>query len=154
MYIVIVLLLDLLLPAFSVFHERHLLSSNAALLPLIGKWFVFWAVGVRFASAGISQVLNPRYTAETILGLKTSEPWLVVRELGCANFAIGAIALGSILAPNWLAPSAVAGAVFYGLASINHLVTKNRNRLQNVALLSDLFACGVLCAYCLGVVAR
>ena len=92
-------------------------------------------------------------TAQTILGLKTSEPWLVVRELGFANIAIGAVALGSTLAHNWLTPAALAGAVFYGLAGTNHLVTKNRNRLQNVAMLSNLFACGILCAY-LAVAAR
>lgn len=31
--------------------------------PLVGKWFVFW-------SAGLRQMLQPRYTAEKILGLK------------------------------------------------------------------------------------
>jgi hypothetical protein len=146
-YIVIVLLLMLVLPVFSVVNERYFHGSHAGLLFLVGKWFVFWGVGVRFVSAGARQALNPRYTAETILGLKTSEPWVVVRELGFANIAIGAVALGSIRAHNWLTPAALAGAVFYGLAGTNHLVTKNRNRLQNAAMLSDLFACAILCAY-------
>ena len=154
MYIVIVLLLMLLLPLFSVVHELYFHGNHAGLLFLVGKWYVFWGVGVRLASAGVRQALNPRYTAETILGLKTSEPWFVVRELGFANIAIGAVALGSILAHHWLTPAAVAGAIFYGLAGINHLMTKNRNRLQNVALLTGLFACGILCTYCLAVVTR
>ena len=147
MYIVLVVLFMLVLPALSVIHERYFLGSHAGLLLLIGKWFVFWGVGVRVGFAGVHQAINPRYTAETLLGLKTSEPWLVVRELGFANMALGAIALGSVLAHNWLMPAALAGGLFYGLAGINHLATKNRNRLQNVAMLSDLYACGILCAY-------
>ncbi len=150
-YIVIVLLLMLVLPVFSVVNERYILSSDTGLVLLVGKWFVFWGVGIRLVSAGLRQAINPKYTAETILGLKTSEPWVVVRELGFANIAIGTVALGSILAHTWLTACAVAGAVFYGLAGTNHLVTKKRNRLQNVAMLSDLFACGILCAYCLAV---
>jgi hypothetical protein len=153
-YIIIVLLLMLVLPAFSVVNERHFLGSHAGLLLLVGKWFVFWGVGIRLLSAGVRQAVNPKYTAETILGLKTSEPWVVTRELGFANIAIGTVALGSILAHQWLTPAALAGAVFYGLAGTCHLVRKNRNRLQSVAMLSDLFACGILCAYCLAVVAR
>jgi len=146
-YIVLVVLFMLVLPALSVIHERYFLGSHAGLLLLIGKWFVFWGVGVRVGFAGVHQAINPRYTAETLLGLKTSEPWLVVRELGFANMALGAIALGSVLAHNWLMPAALAGGLFYGLAGINHLATKSRNRLQNVAMLSNLYACGVLCAY-------
>ena len=153
-YIFLVLLLMLVLPVFSVVNERYLLGSNAGLLLLAGKWFVFWGVGIRLVSAGARQVIDPKYTAETILGLKTSEPWMVVRELGFANLAIGTVALGSIVAHHWLTPAAVAGAIFYGLAGANHLVTKNRNRLENVVMLSDLFVCSILCAYCLAVVAR
>jgi hypothetical protein len=154
MYIVGVLLVMLVLPIFSVVNERYFLGSHAGLLLLAGKWFVFWGVGIRLASAGVSQAMNPKYTAERILGLKTSEPWVVVRELGFTNLAIGTVGLGSIFAPSWLTPSALAGAVFYGLAGVNHLARNGRNRLENVAMLSDLFTCGVLCAYLLGVAAR
>jgi len=153
-YIFLVLLVMLVLPVFSVVNERYLLGSNAGLPLLVGKWFVFWGVGIRLVSAGARQVIDPKYTAETILGLKTSEPWMVVRELGFANLAIGTVALGSIVAHHWLTPAAVAGAIFLGLAGANHLLTKNRNRLENVAMLSDLFVCSILGAYCLAVVAR
>ena len=148
MYIVVVLSLMLVLPVLSVVTDRHVPGSGTGLVLLAGKWFVFWAVGVRLVSAGAHQAINPKYTAGTILGLKTPEPWLVVRELGFANIAIGTVAAGSILAHSWLTASAVAGAVFYGLAGANHVLTKGRNRLENVAMLSDLFACGILGAYC------
>jgi hypothetical protein len=147
-YIAIVLLLMLILPGVSLIIEQYIPAHQTGLLPLIGKWYVFWAVGVRLMLAAIRQIANPRYTAEVILGLKTREPWIVVRELGFANLAIGAIAAGSLAAPTWLTPSAVAGAIFYGLAGMNHFFKKDRNRLENVALVSDLFACAVLCCYC------
>ena len=154
MYIVLVLLVMLVFPALSVIHERFFLGSHAGLLLLIGKSFVFWGVGIRVVTAGVHQAINPKYTAETILGLETSEPRVVVRKLGCANIAIGTGEFASILAHQWRTPAVVAGAIFYGLAGDNHLVAKNRNRLQNVAALSDLLACSILCVYCLAVVAR
>jgi len=153
-YIIIVLLLMLVLSALSVVKEWYFLGSDAGLFLLIGKWFVFWGVAIRLTSARARQAMNPKYTAETILGLETSEPRVVVRKLGCANIAIGTGEFASILAHQWRTPAVVAGAIFYGLAGDNHLVAKNRNRLQNVAALSDLLACSILCVYCLAVVAR
>jgi len=121
---------------------------------MIGKWFVFWSVGVRLAAAGARQTVNPRYTAEAILGLKTSEPWIVIRELGFANLAIGIVALGSVQAATWIIPSALAGSIFYGLAGCNHMRSKHRNRLQNLAMISDLWMCAVLGAFFVAVQLR
>lgn len=149
MYIVTVIALLLVVPLCSILVQRYFFHSDAGLGLLIGRWFVFWGVGVRLVLAGARQILNPRYTAETILGLKTAEPWIVVRELGFANLALGVVGFSSLFARTWLLPSAVAGAIFYGLAGINHLFTSHRNRLQNFAMLSDLFICAILLAFCL-----
>jgi hypothetical protein len=73
---------------------------------------------------------------------------LVVRELGIANTAIGSLGVGSIWFPEWVLPAALAGTIFYGLAGINHITHKNRNKLQNVAMLSDLLMAAVLLAFC------
>jgi len=150
-YFVTVLLLMFVLPVSSMLVERYGWHNPAGLSLLAGRWFVFWSVGVRLVLAGIRQTANPRYTAETVLGLKTKEPWIVVRELGIANLAIGTVGLGSLAAGSWLAPAALAGAIFYGLAGINHVRSRTRNRLQTVAMLSDLFLSGVLLWYCLSV---
>jgi len=42
---------------------------------------------------------------------------------------------------------ALAGGIFYGLAGVNHAVQSHRNRLETVAMTSDLFAAVVLFAY-------
>jgi hypothetical protein len=115
----------------------------------VTKWFVFWAVGARLLLAGLRQIIQPRYTAETILGIKDPDAILVIRELGFANTAFGVIGVASILAPTWILPTALAGAIFYALAGINHLVHKGRNTLENVATISDLFVAAVLLGCCI-----
>ena len=147
MYVVIVVALMLVLPLICIVAQLPLVHGGPTLavaLPIIAKWYVFWAVGVRLSLAGLRQIIQPRYTAETILGLKSPDSLFLVRELGFANAAIGSAGLGSLLASSWIAPVALTGAVFYGLAGINHCFHRNRNALQNLALVSDLFASLIL----------
>ncbi len=115
---------------------------------VLGKWFVFWALGVRLGLAGLRQIIQPRYTAQRILGLTGDEALLVVRELGFANVALAASALVSVVASAWTVPCALTGGIFYGLAGINHLMHAKRNRLENTAMVSDLLAALVLLGYC------
>ena len=46
----------LVLPLISVVAEASMLSDAGALMSLIGKWFTFWAVGVRFAASQSTRV--------------------------------------------------------------------------------------------------
>jgi hypothetical protein len=144
MYIFIVAAFMIALPLISVLAEV-LLGNHAGLsVALAGKWFVFWTVGVRLLVAGLRQMIQPRYTAEIILGIRSEDSWLIVRELGFANCAIGSIGIGSLYFPGWLLAAAIAGTIFYGLAGLNHCYHKARNTLQNFAMISDLFAAVVL----------
>jgi hypothetical protein len=115
-------------------------------LIVIGKWFVIWSVGVRLLLAGLRQVVQPRYTAEVILSLKSDESLFLVRELGFANVAIGLVGVGSIVFPAWRAAGALAGGVFYALAGVSHVLQRHRGRLENIAMVSDLWAAAVLLA--------
>ena len=98
--------------------------------------------------AGMRQMLQPRYTAEVILGLKSADALFVVRELGFANTALGLIGVGSILAPAWVSAATLAGTIFYGLAGINHLRHKARNARQNFAMVTDLVIALILAGCC------
>ena len=69
MYIYIVVLTMGLMPLFSILAEATVIGSHAGMLHLVGKWFAFWAVGVRLFLAGLRQSIQPRYTAEAIFGL-------------------------------------------------------------------------------------
>jgi hypothetical protein len=152
MYIPMVAALMLVLPLISILAEFLLgnqgIPHAVGLMPGIAKWYVFWALGMRLWLAGLRQTLQPRYTAQTILGLKGTECLLLVRELGFANLAMGSIGLASFLRPAWVLPAALAGGIYYGLAGINHIFQKHRNRLETVAMVSDLFAGFVLLGCC------
>ena len=146
MYYAVIGLLMFGLPLVSMIVDS-VVSSPQSLVLLIGKWYVFWAVGARLLLAGLRQVVQPRYTAQVILGLKTDESLLLVRELGFANLALALSGLFSIAFPAWRLPVALAGGVFYGLAGGNHFLQPERNRLENVAMASDIFAAAVLLAF-------
>ena len=66
MYLVIVILLLLVLPAASVIIDVLGKGGAADVILLVGKWFVFWPVGVRLFIAGLRQVVQPQFTAEEI----------------------------------------------------------------------------------------
>jgi hypothetical protein len=152
MYLSIVIAFMLALPLVSIVAQivltDHGALHGAAYLAIVAKWYVFWAVGARLSLAGLRQIIQPRYTAETILGLKGAEALFFVRELGFANVAMGSVGIGSLFAPSWVTPVAMLGAIYYGLAGINHCLHTGRNQLQNVALVSDLFAAVVLATCC------
>ncbi|MDM0105120.1 hypothetical protein QTH97_09270 [Variovorax sp. J22R24] len=153
MYYAIVAALMLVFPLASILVDASVHQVQPGWF-LVGKWFVFWAVGVRLFLAGLRQILQPRYTAEKILGIRGDDVLLVVRELGFANASIGIVGILSIVATGWVVAAALAGGVFYGLAGINHALQGHRNRLENVAMASDLFAAVVLLGYCIWVATR
>ena len=148
MYIAMLIGLMLIFPVASIVLEAFMHGHDVLDVAIIGKWFVFWAVGVRLLIAGLRQILQPRYTAETILGVKDPDATSIVRELGFANTAIGSAAVASIFILTWTSPLAVIGTMFYGLAGINHVRQKQRSRLQSAAMASDLFAAAILLAVC------
>ena len=104
MYFLSVLLFMLIAPAGSVWAEHWHFHIAAPLMLLVGKWFVFWGVGVRLTIAG-RQNIQPRFTSEEILGIKGDDPLPFVRELGMANLATGVVGLLSLWQPPSFCPS-------------------------------------------------
>jgi hypothetical protein len=111
---------------------------HEAVIDLIGKWFVFWAVGVRLLTAGARQIIKPGLTSEGILGIKGREVWQLVRELGFANVSIGIAGVISLWKPTWRVPDALIGGLFLLLAGAEHLPKQHRSLEENVAMYSDL----------------
>jgi hypothetical protein len=149
MYFAVVIALMLVFPLGSIGIQVLLGGPGMPTTALAAKWFVFWMVGARLFVAGLRQIVQPRYTAEHILGVKDPDARLIVRELGIANTAIGGVALASLFFRAWAAPIALVGAIFYALAGINHVTDKHRNKLQRFAMASDLVAAAVLLMSCL-----
>jgi hypothetical protein len=147
MYFAIVFFLMLVAPLGTIVIEHSLLHSAAPLMSLVGKWYVFWAVGVRLALAGLRQYFQPRFTAEQIFEIRNDDALPLVRELGIANFAAGIVGILSLLRPDFVLPSAIAAAIFYGVAGFRHAAQPTRNAKETFAMATDLLGCAVLAAY-------
>lgn len=147
MYLVSIVLLLLVFPIASIAIDALAFHGAADLVGTVGRWFVFWAVGVRLFIAGVRQVAQPQFTAESIFEVKEFAALAIVREVGFANLAMGALGLSSLVEPLWMVPAAFVGGLYYGLAGFGHLIRPKRNRHEQIALVSDLLIFIVLAAF-------
>jgi uncharacterized protein DUF6790 len=147
MYVVFVVLLLLVLPAGCVAAEALWRHGAADIVLLIGKWFVFWAVGARLFIAGVRQVVQPQFTAESIFDSKDEASSAIVWEIGFANLAMGVLGLLTLVRPGWLLPAAIVGGLFYGLAGLGQAARGKRNSKEQTALVSDLLMFVLLGAF-------
>jgi hypothetical protein len=137
-YLAAVLLTLLVLPAASVAIDTMLHPGAAPLMALVGKWFTFWAVGVRLFLAGLTQTFRPQFTAESIFAIKDQAALGILREVGFGNLAMGTLGLLSLAYPDWVMPAAIVGGLYYGLAGVGHAMRGERNVKEQIALVSDL----------------
>lgn len=154
MYLAMIVLLMGMFPASSVLIEFCIVHSSADPLFLIGKWFVFWGVGVRLILAGLRQIANPTFTADVIFGVKETAALAIVQELGFGNLSIGLLGALALVKTEWIVPAAITGGLFYGLAGVKHLIKGDRNRTENIAMVSDLWIFLVLAGYLAAVTLR
>lgn len=145
MYLLMVVALMGALPILSVIAEvfKH---GGADIAFVVARWFVFWSVGVRLLTAGLRQAANPAFTAQTLFRISDAGSLKIVRELGFANLAIGVLGVAALFEPSWIIPAALVGALFFGLAGVQHAMNKGRERLADFAMASDLFVFLVLAA--------
>lgn len=89
LYLINVVATMLILPLACIIAEAAVKTTQVS-WPLIGKYFIFWAIGVRLLIAGFKQSLQPGFTSAQIFNIRNSEESLsVVRELGFANICLG-----------------------------------------------------------------
>jgi uncharacterized protein DUF6790 len=150
MYFIVVILFLLVCPSVSVAIEAFRFHESLTSLALIGRWWTFWAVGVRLFLAGVRQVVQPRFTAEEIFDIHDPSALPIVREIGCANLSMGTLGICSILRPDWVIPAAIVGSLYYGMAGLVHLPRKNKNAKEYTAMYSDWFVAGILAWFVLG----
>lgn len=144
MYVLIVVLLTLVMPVGSALAEKFLYQGPAELIAYLGKWYVFWAGGVRLLLAGARQVFQPAWTLKAIFEIESAEPKPIVQELGFANIAMGALCMMSLPEPRLLVAGAVVSGLYYGLAGLRHATDGHRNFNQNLAMLTDVLVAAVL----------
>lgn len=147
MYYIMVLLLMLVLPLSSILAELHVFQSQTDILFLVGKWFVFWAVGIRLLTAGLRQILQPDFTAKEIFGLEHAESSQIVQELGFSNLCVGLLGVITIFNAAWIMPAAITGGLFFGMAGLRHIASKDRGGHEIGAMISDLFIALIMAIY-------
>lgn len=144
MYIAFVALTMLILPLVSIAIDHAFHPGASSVFFLIGRWFVFWGVGVRLVLAGMRQFFQPSFTAEQIFHATSGDVLPIIRELGLANFSTGVVALLSLAMPSFVLPAAISAAIYYGVAGVRHFAERNCSRNENIAMGSDLFMALVL----------
>ncbi len=150
MYVVMVVAFMIVLPLVSVVIELVVSGGDADVWMTIGKWFLFWGVGVRLFITGLSQAFKPQFTSDNILGGDTSPQTLqIVQELGYANLGMGAVGLIAPWVSDWAIPAAIPATVFLGLAGIRHIGKSGKNGKELLATATDLFVAAVLLAFIL-----
>jgi hypothetical protein len=148
LYLLVVGLTMFVLPVASIATDAGI--THAPLLWLIGKWFVFWAVGVRLLLAGARQYLQPAFTSRDIMGIEGSEAYVLVRELGGANIASGVLGLVSLVMPSFVLPTAIGAGIFYAIAGIEHVRADHRGRNESIAMISDFGVAAILIGFAIG----
>ena len=146
-YLSIILLFMLVFPWISIAVDKHLYHPSLLLLDLVGKWFTFWAIGLRLFTAWIRQVTKPAFTAKNIFHLDGEECQVIIKELGYANICLGATAIISLFIPQWRVAAAFAGGLYMGIAGINHIIKRPETPNEVVAMVSDIFILIVMAVY-------
>ena len=146
-YVLGVSFLTFIMPLVAAAIERVVHPDTAFSFGLIGKWFIFSAVGLRLFAAGIKQVKDPAFTARQIFHIEAPEVLPVVRELGFANLCFGLVGILSLCLPQWRIVSAFASGIYYGIAGLQHLVKKPAGANETFALITDILIFAVLLAY-------
>lgn len=147
MYYVIVIATTLVLPIGATLIESFALHGATGLIPLLGKWYVFFAVGARLFLAGLRQTFTPGFTLKEIFEIDAPEADHIVQELGFANLSMGALGLLALLDPVLAWAGALAGGLYYGLAGLKHVARGKRNAMRTTAMLTDILVFVVLAAF-------
>ncbi len=123
------------IPAGFVIFEYNKKKSD--LINIAGKWFFFWAIGIRLLVTGLMQVFNPAYTGG-IVG--DDQSYLIIQELGFANLLMGSLAILSLYKPAYIEVASM-GGIYMGLAGILHVLRVHTevSQKETIALISDLY---------------
>jgi len=146
-YIVVVSVLTFILPFVCAAAQKVINKDTPFSFDLIGKWFIFSAVGLRLFIAGIKQTTDPAFTAKEIFHLDNPESFPIVRELGFANICFGLVGIVSLFFPQWRVVSAFGSGLYYGIAGLQHFLKKPVGINEKFALVSDIIIFLLLLIY-------
>lgn len=146
-YIIVVSVLTFILPLLCSVSEVLINENSFFTFDLIGKWFIFSAVGLRLFIAGIKQTTDPAFTAKEIFYINNPESFPIIRELGFANLCFGLIGIVSLFLPQWRIVSAFGSGLYYGIAGFQHFLKKRAGVNEKFALVTDIIIFILLLVY-------
>lgn len=161
MYFVIVIATTIVLPIGSAVIDFMLWNSGTKawdawttiplgqipIISFLGKWYVFWAGGVRLMLAGLRQTFAPGFTLKQIFEIDHKPSEHIVQELGFANLSMGLLCIVTLPLPFLSPAGAIAAGLFYGLAGLQHIRKPGRNTQRTLAMVTDLLVFAVLATY-------
>jgi len=147
LYLFVVLATTIIFPIISIFIECVVKENSPVSFEMIGKWFIFYAVGIRLFTAGIKQIVTPAFTAKEIFHIQEESAFVIVKELGFANACFGLIGIMSLFLPQWRIVSAFGSGLYYGFAALQHFIKKTAGANEMIALVSDVFVFVMLLIY-------
>jgi hypothetical protein len=145
-YLISVSLVTFIIPIVAFLVEVNLYQAPQT-IELLGKWFIFSAVGLRLFFAGIKQVFSPAFTTKQIFHIDSIDSYPIIRELGFANICFGLTGIISLFKPEWRVVSAFASGLYYGIAGLQHLIKKTAGKNEQFALWTDLLIFVLLLIY-------
>jgi hypothetical protein len=143
-YIFSIIFLFVILPIISICLDLSYYAGNTPQIIIVAKWFTFWGVGVRLSIAGLRQIVQPAFTLKEIFRIDSTEAALIVQELGFGNLAMGSAGILSLFLPALMVPAALTGGIYYGLAGVRHIFSRDKSTLEHFATWSDIYICVIL----------
>lgn len=164
MYFVFVIATTLVLPIgftwldFQLSTSPYFGSTPAQVTELfyfLGKWYVFWAGGVRLFLSGFGQTLGVRLTRKRQVEIESAPSEQIAQGVGFAKLLIGLLCIATeiaISAPGQLyaiifPAAAVVAGLFYALSGLQHIRMHKRNARQALAMVTDLLVSSVLAVF-------
>ena len=83
-YFIVVITLTIVFPLLGLAID-YFVSVVPLTFELFGKWFIFFAIGLRLFVAGIRQITKPAFTAKEIFHVDDPGSFPIVQELGFAQ---------------------------------------------------------------------
>ena len=137
-----------ILPLLSVAFEE-IAKGTTTSWQLIGKWFIFWVLGIQLFTIGIRQASDPASEALKIFKLNGKNVYVIIRRLGFANISLGILGILSLINNHWRQIGAISGISFFGFAVLQNLSQKVKTRNEIIAVISDILTSVVMLLYLL-----
>jgi len=111
-------LLLAILPLLSAAAEHHFVHASISII-LLGKWFMFWTIGIRLLIKGFVQVIRSRRNGNSSL-LSKDETWEVAKILGLAKMALAGMGFLCVVNDQWSLLATITVGVYLGLTGFQH----------------------------------